>query len=163
MNWKQSGDRFDSRVGDLAERVARRVSRRTALRAVVLGGTASVASLAIGERPALAADCQCGPTRRCSGCPEHGCPPHHHHCHGSFTSDCFNTQGYRCEWGTGRWIACTGLGKGHGYRVCHDCISSETGCRDWCTCLSECVCCNCRTAADVRAEQQRIEHVTASL
>ena len=58
MSWKQAGERFDTRVGDLAERVARRVSRRAALRGVVLGGTAGVASLAIGERP--------GPGRRLS-------------------------------------------------------------------------------------------------
>jgi hypothetical protein len=161
MSWKQAGERFDSRVGDLAERVARRVSRRTALRSAVLGGTVGVASLAIGERPALADDCHCGPTRRCRGCREHGCPHGHHLCKGSFTSDCFNVQGYRCEWPRGMWIACMGIGRGHGYRVCYDCIG-KAGCRHWCTCLSHCVCCHCRTASDVRAEQHRIEQLTES-
>jgi hypothetical protein len=162
MSWKRAGERFDSSVGDLAERVARRVSRRAALRSAVIGGTIGVASLAIGERPALAADCHCGPTRRCVGCPKHGCPEGHHLCKGSFSSDCFNYQGYRCEWPRGQWLACTGLGKGHGFRMCHDCIG-EGGCHRWCTCLSICVCCDCVTAADVRTEQQRVQQLDTVL
>jgi hypothetical protein len=160
MSWKQTGERFDTRVGDLAERVARRVSRRTALRGALLGGTASVASLAIGERPALAAGCTCGPTRRCHACPEIGCPHGYHLCKGSFTGNCFNSQGYRCEWPQGTWIACMGLGKGYGYKVCYDCKGAP-GCHGWCTCLSSCVCCECRTVADVRAEQRRVQQLAA--
>lgn len=159
MTWKTAGEQFDSRVGGLAERIARRVSRRAALRGVLLGGTAGAASLAIGERPALAADCHCGPTRRCSGCPEIGCPHGHHVCKGSFSSNCFNSQGFRCEWPQGTWIACMGIGKGFGYRVCYDCIG-KSGCHGWCTCLSSCVCCRCRNFADVKAEQHRIQHVS---
>ena len=132
------------------------------LRSAVIGGTVGVASLAIGERPALAADCHCGPTRRCEGCPKHGCPEGHHLCKGSFTSDCFNYQGYRCEWPRGQWLACTGLGKGHGFRMCHDCIG-EGGCHRWCTCLSICVCCDCVTTADVRTEQLRIQQLDTVL
>jgi hypothetical protein len=156
MSWKQAGERFDARIADLAERTARRVSRRNALRSVLIGGSAGIAALAVGERPALAADCRCGPTRRCSGCPEVGCPHGYELCKGSFTSDCFNSQGYRCEWPQGTWIACMGVGKGYGYRVCYDCIG-KSGCKGWCTCLSECVCCHCQTVADVRAEQHRIQ------
>jgi hypothetical protein len=157
MSWKQAGERFDARIGDLTERAARRVSRRGALRGVLLGGTTGLAALAVGERPALAADCQCGPTRRCSsGCPGVGCPSGYELCKGSPSSDCFNSQGYRCEWPQGTWIACMGAGKGYGYRVCYDCIGAA-GCEGWCTCLSECICCRCETAADVRAEQRRLQ------
>jgi hypothetical protein len=156
VSWRQAGEHFDSRVGDLAERVVRRVSRRDSLRGALIGGAAGLAALTIGERPALAADCQCGPTRRCAHCPEIGCPDGYHLCKGSFTGNCFNRQGYRCEWPQGTWIACMGVGKGFGYRVCYDCIG-KSGCPGWCTCLSTCVCCHCQTVADVRAEQHRIQ------
>jgi hypothetical protein len=156
MTWKGAGERFDARVGELTERIARRVSRRDALRGVLIGGSSGLAALAVGERPALADSCRCGPTRRCTGCPELGCPDGHRVCKGSFTSNCFNEQGYRCEWPQGTWIACMGLGKGYGYRVCYDCIGAG-GCRQWCTCQSWCICCDCRSAADVRAEQRRIQ------
>lgn len=161
MSWRRTGERFDARVGDIAERVTRRVSRRDALRGVLVGGATSLAALAAGESPAQAAECTCGPTRRCSGCPDVGCPKDYHLCKGSFSSDCFNTQGYRCEWPQGTWIACMGLGKGLGYRVCYDCIG-KSGCSGWCTCESKCVCCDCRTVADVRAEQHRIQLIGAS-
>jgi hypothetical protein len=156
VSWRQAGERFDARIGDLAERAVRRVSRRNALRGVLLSGTAGLAALAAGERPALAAGCTCGPTPRCSGCREVGCPHGYELCKGSLTSDCFNKEGYRCEWPQGTWIACMGTGKGYGYRVCYDCIGAS-GCTDWCTCLSDCICCNCETVADVRAEQRRIQ------
>jgi hypothetical protein len=156
MSWKRAGDRFDARVGDLAERIARRVSRRDAVRGALLGSATGIAALALGETPAQAQACMCGPTRRCSGCPDVGCPDRYHVCKGSFTSDCFNNQGYRCEWPQGTWIACMGKGKGLGYKVCYDCINAA-GCREWCTCLSRCVCCNCETAVDVRAEQHRLQ------
>jgi hypothetical protein len=155
------GDRLDANVGALAERVARRVSRRTALRSAVLGGAASLAAMAIGEQPAMAEVCHCGPTRRCDGCAGVGCPEGYRLCKGSGTSDCFNGQGYRCEWPQGTWIACMGMGKGYGYKICYDCIG-HGGCADWCTCLSECVCCACKTADDVRAEQHRIQALAPS-
>ena len=156
MRVRRAGQQFDTTVGDLAERVVRRVSRRDALRNVVIGSATGIAALAVGERPALAEACVCGPTRRCDGCPHHGCPKDHHLCKGSFTSDCFNRQGYRCEWPRGTWIACMGIGKGYGYKVCYDCIG-KGGCHKWCTCLSRCVCCECLTGKDVRAEQQRLQ------
>jgi len=158
MSWKRAGERLDARVGDLAERVVRRVSRRDALRGVLVGGTAGMASLALGERPALADTCVCGPTRRCHGCPDVGCPRGYHLCKGSFTGDCFNTQGYRCEWPQGTWIACMGLGKGYGYRVCYDCIHRDD-CPGWCTCMSNCICCDCLTVSDVRSEQHRVQQL----
>jgi hypothetical protein len=162
MSWKRAGEQFDARVGALAERVVRRASRRDALRGAVLGGAAGIASLALGDRPALAQACVCGPTRRCAGCPDVGCPDGYHLCKGSFTSNCFNRQGYRCEWPQGTWIACMGIGKGFGYKVCYDCIG-KSGCPGWCTCLSNCICCNCLTARDVKTEQNRIQRETVDL
>jgi len=162
MGFRRAGQQFDNRVGEIAERVLRRVSRRDALRNALIGGATGVAALAVGERPALADSCVCGPTKRCEGCPHYGCPKGHWLCKGSYTSDCFNRQGYRCEWPTGTWIACSGLGNGHGYRVCHDCIG-KGGCNYWCTCLGDCVCCHCKTAADVKAEQLRIQHAEIDL
>jgi hypothetical protein len=156
MSWKRACDRFDARVGDMAERIARRVSRRDAVRGALLGGATGLAAIALGESPAQAQTCMCGPTRRCSGCPDVGCPHGYRLCKGSFTSDCFNNQGYRCEWPQGLWIACMGKGKGLGYRVCYDCINKE-GCSKWCTCQSRCVCCDCETADDVRREQHRLQ------
>src|ERR1700684_1931828 len=158
MSIKRLPASLDARIGTMAERVVRRVSRRDALRGVGLGGTAGVAALALGQRPAWAATCECGPTRRCARCPEVGCPSGYHLCKGSFTSNCFNNQGFRCVWPQGEWIACMNIGKGFGYRVCYDCIN-KSGCKDWCTCLSECICCDCETAHDVKSEQHRIQMI----
>jgi hypothetical protein len=148
----------DARIGTMAERVVRRISRRDALRGAVIGGTASVAALVLGQRPASAATCRCGPTVRCADCPGVGCPTGYSLCKGSLTGSCFNNQGYRCIYPHGEWIACTGLGSGFGYRVCYDCIG-KAGCSGWCTCQSECICCDCDTARDVRAEQHRLQAI----
>lgn len=162
-------DRFDAGVGNAVERMARRLSRRDALRTAVLGGAASVAALTLGQKPALAVTCECGPTDRCSHynrtCPSSpGCPEHYIRCKNKSSNYCscdqghYNWQGYCCEYSGGTWIACTGLGSGHGYKVCTDCLGPRPGkhCRDWCTCLSACVCCSCTTAKDVRGEQKRL-------
>jgi hypothetical protein len=157
MGWTRWGTRLDARIGGVAERAARRLSRRDALRGAMVGGTAGIAALSLGQRPAEAAQvCHCGPTRRCSGCPGTGCPKGHHLCKGSVTSSCFNNQGYRCEWPNGTWIACMNMGNGYGYKVCYDCIGAS-GCKGWCTCLSQCVCCQCKTVTDLRGEQQRMQ------
>jgi hypothetical protein len=166
---KHLGSQFDERISDIAERTTRRVSRRNALRAAVVGGTIGMAQLAMGQTPALADACtnNCGPTRRCSGCPAAGCPSGYSLCYGSGSSNCFNDQGYRCEWPAGEWTACTGLGRfGHGIEICYDCIHGSTGsdaaCDGWCTCLSQCICCNCTSPADVKAEQRRLQSLTSS-
>ena len=150
------GARLDARIGSAAERAVRRLNRRDALRGTVVSGTAGLAALSLGRRPAAlpAEFCECGPTRRCHGCRAHGCPRGYHLCKGSYVSDCFNTQGFRCEWPRGTWIACMNIGHGYGYKVCYDCIG-RAGCRDWCTCLGRCVCCDCLTITDLRQEQQR--------
>jgi hypothetical protein len=162
MEWTRWGTRLDARIGGAAERAARRLSRRDALRGAVVNGTAGLAALSVGHRPSLspAQTCQCGPTRRCAGCPGTGCPPGYHLCKGSFTSGCFNRQGFRCEWPSGTWIACMNMGKGYGYKVCYDCIN-KNGCRDWCTCQSQCICCGCATVADLRTEQQHLQAADA--
>lgn len=160
MAWRRLGSTFDTRVSQLTERATRRVSRRSALRAAFVGGAASIAAISIGDTPALSLDANCasncGPTPRCSGCPDHGCPSGYHLCKGSPTGTCFNKEGYRCEWPAGQWIACTGLGLGHGYRICKDCIGPG-GCQDWCTCLNQCVCCGCTTPGDFKKEQHRVQ------
>ena len=160
MGWTRWGAGLDARISSVAERTVRRLSRRDALRGAVVGGTAGLAALSLGQRPALAEAevCTCGPTRRCSGCPGTGCPPGMHLCKGSASSSCFNNQGYRCEWPNGTWIACMNMGNGYGYKVCYDCIGA-TGCEGWCTCLSACICCHCASPADIRAEQLRLQHV----
>jgi hypothetical protein len=154
MTRKQFGSSFDTRINQMAERATRRMSRRNILRTVFVGGAASIAAVSIGETPAFADDCtrHCGPTRRCERCRPTYCPRGYVLCKGSFTSDCFNKEGYRCEWPHGLWIACTGLGHGYGYRICKDCIFRHR-CDDWCTCLTDCICCTCKTAADLKAEQ----------
>ena len=158
MSWRRQRSSMDDAIGELAERVARKVNRRDALRRVVVGGTTGLAALALGTSPAQAAGCYCGPTRRCGGCPHVGCPPGHHLCKSSFAGgECVNTQGFRCEWPAGSWIACVNLGKGMGYKVCYDCVGAG-GCTDWCTCLSDCICCHCASPADIRAEQKRLQH-----
>jgi hypothetical protein len=164
MTWRQLGSAFDARISQMTERATRRMSRRNVLRTAFVGGAASIAAISIGETPALALDSQCaancGPTRRCTAeCHRHGCPNGYMRCKGSFTSNCFNNQGYRCEWPTGQWIACTGLGHGNGYKICKDCIGPG-GCPDWCTCLTTCLCCHCTTAADFKKEQQRVQLLT---
>jgi hypothetical protein len=160
MALRRLGATFDTRIGLMTERATRLMSRRNVLRTAVVGGAASIAAISIGETPAdaLEAHCarNCGPTPRCTGCPNTGCPSGYSLCKGSPTGNCFNNQGYRCEWPAGQWIACTGLGKGHGYKICKDCIGPG-GCPDWCTCLNHCVCCRCTTAADFKKEQQRIQ------
>jgi len=156
MAWRQFGSSFDARVSQMTERASRRMSRRNILRTVFVSGAASIAAISIGETPARASDCagNCGPTPRCRNCRPTECPHGYILCKGSPSSDCFNKEGYRCEWPSGMWIACTGLGHGYGYKICKDCILPHR-CPDWCTCLTECLCCNCKTAADFKEEQRR--------
>lgn len=168
MGWSRIGDKLDGSVGRAAEKVNRRVSRRDALRTAVLGGATGFAALTLGQKPALAQACDCGPTPRCDNygvhapCPTTpGCPDGFKLCKNKSNRHCscdqghFNTFGSCCEWSSGTWIACTGLGNGMGYEVCSDCVGPN-GCGHWCTCLSQCVCCDCTSPEDVRREQKRI-------
>jgi hypothetical protein len=154
MTRSQFGSSFDTRISRMAERASRRMSRRNILRTVFVGGATGIAAISIGETPAFADDCtrHCGPTSRCKRCRATECPHGYVVCKGSVVGHCFNDEGYRCEWPAGLWIACTGLGHGYGYRICKDCIFRHR-CNDWCTCLTDCLCCNCKSAADLKAEQ----------
>jgi hypothetical protein len=122
----------------------------------------------------------CGPTRRCSHygktCRPFGCPRGYILCkqtgpcgtpplRGGVGGGHMNRDHKWCEWCDGHWVACNGLGRfGNGYFICYDCVASSraSSCENWCTCLSECVCCNCMTGQDVRAEQQRIQGLMAT-
>ncbi len=158
---KPLGERFDSSVGGLAERLSRRLSRRDALRTAIVGSAAGIAALTLGETPASAATFDCGPTRRCDN--YYGnCPSGYSLCKGSSTSNCFNYQGYRCEWPSGYWVAASGFGKcNEGFYLCYDCIGPG-GCTDWCTQLSGLICGNCCKPENVRAEQKRIQEQLAA-
>ena len=190
MAWNNFGARLDTGVAGVAERTLRRVSRRQALRAAVVGGAASVATMAMGQRPALAAadkcSANCGPTARCKSCPQVGCPKgyslcrfgngkngthsnccnnaHHAGCCNSPCCSCSNgvTCKCPCVYPNGYWVACSGLGSfGHGYELCQDCLKGNNGknCGSWCTCLSACICCNCTTPHQVRAEAKRVQDI----
>lgn len=165
-------ERLDTGVGNVVEKMARRLTRRDALRTAVLGGATGLAALTLGQKPALAVTCECGPTLHCSHyhhtCPSgSGCPSGYILCKNSSSAYCscdeghYNWQGYCCEYSSGTWIACSGLGKGHGYEVCSDCLGPERECTYWCTCLSSCICCDCKTASDVRREHERISALSA--
>jgi hypothetical protein len=156
MWFSRLGSKLDERVGAMAEKTTRSVTRRHVLRTALVGGATGVGALSIGVDPALASCASnCGPTRRCSGCRRHKCPLGWSLCKGSSTNGCFNDQGYRCEWPAGYWVACNNLGHGYGARLCLDCINGN--CATWCTCLTHCHCCGCTSAADVVAEQKRIQ------
>lgn len=161
MGWMSFGTRLDSKVGELAERTTRAVTRRQVVRTALVGSATGIASLSIGVDPADAV-CKgnCGPTHRCSGCRRTRCPAGYTQCKGSSTSGCFNNQGYRCEWPAGHWTACTGLGHGYGFKICQDCIGPG-GCADWCTCLTQCKCCHCTTQEEVVAEQKQLQELYA--
>jgi len=173
----QLGQKLDSRVARLSEGLARRISRRDALRTAIVGGATSIAALSLGQRPALAQACECGPTYRCGHyghpCGAYGCPSGYELCknQSEFYCTCgrrhYNRQGYCCEYTGGRWVACTGLGKGHGYKMCYDCIdhghrNANNRCTDWCTCLTECICCQCTSAEQVRSELSRIQQLAGA-
>lgn len=172
MSWKQLGTRLDARVGSITERATRKMTRRDALRVGVVGSAVGIATIALGQAPAMASTSipyspGCGPTRRCSNCPANGCPPGYKLC--KITSLCGtpptgggvkNNQGYWCEWPEGEWIGYHHLGPHHnGYKACMDCVRhpiDRAHCHGWCTCLTTCICCDCATVADVQAEMQRL-------
>jgi hypothetical protein len=176
MSWNDIGTRVDKGVSAAAERMLRKLSRRDAMRVGVVGTVAGFAAVALGQRPAFASTPKCsscpgsgldayccGPTYRCSHyghtCPGAGCPSGYHACTPS--SGCRNSQGEPCVYSSGNWVACNGAGRfGAGYFLCYDCVGPG-GCYDWCTCLSECFCCNCTTPQDVRDEQKRLESMLA--
>lgn len=155
MIWKDIGTKFDARVGKGTERLARRVSRRDALRTAVITGATTVGALALGQRPAFATvRCgpACGPSPRCSsGCPlTSGCP--------SGRVLCTKKAGFRCtcEWATGSWVYCSGYGRcGQGFTLCQDCIPTHSC--GICICLSGILCGQCCSPTDVVEEIRRLD------
>jgi hypothetical protein len=161
MTRKSLGETFDNGVSSIAERLSRRLSRRAALKTAVVGSATGIAALTLGQLPAQAVTFDCGPTRRCSGCAG-GCPSGYSLCKGSSTSNCFNNQGFRCEWPSGYWVAASGFGKcNEGFYLCYDCKGSS-GCPGWCTCLSNLICGPCCTPTDLQQEWKRIQQALAN-
>jgi hypothetical protein len=164
MTWKGLGENFDTGVGKVSEKVNRRLSRRNALRAGVVSTVAGIAAVALGQSPASAYKYSpgCGPTKSCKGChlPD-GCPKGYELCLKKWA--CKNDYSKKCcycEWPGGIWESGHNLGKGgHGFTLCFDCVKKPhdaTTCKTWCTCESECFCCNCVSAEDVRQEMHRL-------
>lgn len=162
MMWKSPGRRFDSAVGGATEHLARRITRRDALRTTVLSTAAVAGSVALGRRPAFASvTCPdpCGPSPFCTSlgltCPNTGCP--------SGRTLCTKKTGFRCtcEWATGSWVHCQGYGNcGNGYTLCQDCIPSSSC--SICICISGVICGQCCSPADVLNEHRKIEELAAA-
>ncbi len=176
MTWKEFGANFDARVGSMAERATRKLTRRDALRAGVVGSVAGIAAVTLGQSAAEAYTYSpgCGPTRHCSNCRAYpnACPSGYSLCkisgrcgtppsNGGSGGGHKNQQGFWCEWSGGIWESAHNLGHGHGYTLCYDCVSGSD-CYGWCTCPTACICCNCTTAADVRTEQKRLDRLMSS-
>ncbi len=155
---------FDKDISTLTESVVRRLSRRKIFSATVKGLSAAAIAATLGQistvRQAFAValdqcTCECDfcwtTGSPCSNCPSSGvsCPTG---CTTCVSPDC----GGWCNYSSGQWVAyqCTGLGEGNGYKMCIDCKCPD--CNNKCTCLSGCICCNCVTPEDVKAEMKRL-------
>jgi len=158
---------FDKHVSILSESLARMLSRRKMVGSTIKGVFATVAAATAGQLTnvgeAFASHhCTCDDNwtvgKPCANlghtCPHHsGCPQGCVVCH---SNDC----GGWCNWSTGKWVSCHGLGTcGKGYKICTDCKCLH--CSHKCTCLSQCICCSCCTSADVRNEMERLAAVGA--
>lgn len=145
------GKRLDERVSSVTDFTARRITRRESLKRLMRGSAVVTAGVVVGNlawtKPAMASTCDCDPPNGiyCTGCSSYGgCPSHGSPCLEYYP----NTNG--C------WIACTGLGTcGYGYVKCCDCTTPYGYCH--CGCQSTCICCNCCSPADVKAEHARLE------
>jgi hypothetical protein len=161
MTSKHLGTRFDARVGTATERIARRITRRDAVRTAILTGAATVGAIAVGQVPARAAiTCpqKCGPSPMCTSpaCPTtSGCPSGKVLCKKP-PSTCS-----ACEYATGSWVHCHGYGRcGQGFTLCQDCHKS--GSCYVCICLSGILCGQCCSPADVLAEYQRTQELNGA-
>jgi len=153
---------LDKGVSIVSESIARVLSRRKMVRNSVKGLFATVAAATLGQFIGLSeADASCHCT--CDDCWTtghscnfygHPCPPHY--CpSGCTTCTSLNWCGGWCNYRSGKWVSCYGLGVcGKGYRICRDCKCPT--CRVKCTCRSAIVCYSCCTAADVKTEMGRI-------
>ncbi len=153
---------LDKGVSIVSESIARVLSRRKMVRNSVKGLFATVAAATLGQFIGLSeADASCHCT--CDDCWTtghscnfygHPCPPHY--CpSGCTTCTSLNWCGGWCNYRSGKWVSCYGLGVcGKGYRICRDCKCPT--CRVKCTCRSAIVCYYCCTSADVKTEMGRI-------
>ena len=157
-------EEFDKQISIFSESVARQLSRRRMLTNSVKGVVVTVAgatlSTFINFKDAFAAGCPChwyggvsnANCPRKGGCPPTGCPSH---CSPCTSRDVCNNRVNYCHYPGGSWTSCSGLGSHHhGYKICLDCKCPN--CRYVCTCLSRCICCDCRTPHDVENEMRRL-------
>ena len=158
---------FDKQTSILSEQIARSLSRRRVLATSVKVTVAAVAGATVGtflnSKAAFAANCTCNwyggsGNANCpgtSGCNPSGgniCPTG---CTPCTSSDYCRSGYYACIYAGGYWVSCTGLGNcGAGSRECADCKCPN--CSHVCTCLSNCICCNCCTPQQVEAEMRRL-------
>ena len=162
-------EEFDKRISILSESLARSLSRRRMVTISVKGAAATLAGATLGiftqVHDAFAITCTCNwydgsGNANCpnhSGCntPGYGvCPPGCSPC--TNVDYCYDTDsGYYCNYPNASWTSCTGLGTcGNGHKICVDCKCPN--CSYVCTCLSNCICCNCCTPMDVEAEMRRL-------
>jgi hypothetical protein len=163
---------LDRQISIWSESVVRAISRRRFVNKAVKSTFAILAGLAagtwVGVKDAFAVTCTCdwydGSSN--ANCPKHpGCnssPPSScpSGCSLCTSSDyCLDSKGYYCNYSGGYWISCTGLGQGGGFKYCLDCKCPN--CSYVCTCLSECICCNCSKPAQVEAEMHRLQALFA--
>ena len=153
---------FDKQVSIFAESLARKFNRRKMVGTTVKGLFATIAGATLGQFTSMGkalASCYC----TCDDCWTtghscnyygHPCPPHY--CpSGCTTCTSYDWCGGWCDYRSGKWVSCYGLGVcGRGYRVCRDCKCPT--CRLKCTCRSAITCYYCCSAQDVKAEMQRL-------
>ncbi len=159
-------ENFDKDISVLTESLARSLGRRKMIGTTVRGLTAAIVAATLGQftniGQAFAQECKCQCDecwtngQPCQFCPTTGCPSNCQVCTSS--SGCIF-----CGYASGHWVAyqCTGLGTCHnGYKICTDCKCKNShgqyDCNYTCTCLSACICCNCCTPQDVKAEMERL-------
>lgn len=162
-------DEFDKQVSILSEAIVRSMSRRRMLGTTVKGTIITLAGASLGVftglRDAFAAGCSCN---WYNGSGNANCPSWPNPCNGGgvicpsgcspcTSSDvCRDSQGYYCNYPSASWTSCTGQGRcGNGYKICVDCKCPN--CSYVCTCLSNCICCNCCRPEDVEIEMRRLK------
>lgn len=160
-------EEFDKQVSVFAESLARRLARRKMLGAAVKGAVATIAAATIGQftniGQAFAVSCTCDDNWTtgvpCDSIGYH-CSPSSY-CPSGCAVCCCNDCGGWCNYPSGSWVSCQGLGTcGNGYKICTDCKCAGS-CNHKCTCLSQCICCSCCKKEDVQAEMRRLATLSA--
>lgn len=152
----------DRVVGIWTEELARKVDRRHILVKGIRGLAASVAAVSVGSfaevKQVFAVTCTCNWIRKQVNCPSHCCCPTGAGCPSgcSFCTSSDSCGGW-CIYPDGCWTSCNSFCTcGYGYKLCCDCKCNS--CSGYlCTCLSQVICCQCCTPADVEAEMSRLQ------